>query len=983
MATPSQFRQYLIAQDEEGNNIEVTRSSTQVGVLAFDVERQVFVHCQVILEPLKDRKTFEERGRKILEHPHGSRARLFEFGEDDGNAFYITENVDGETLRSYLASQSVVPAWLAMSLTVQVLEAMNALLEAGCPMPEHPLESMRVWQSGTHSIKALVANYPLTEESEDSAIKPKQAKMQFIEEANKLGVFFSECMQRAGLGDEPQVEAARLAELLSDVLQSFSLEAKAGFKEALSIFETRMPLPPAAELAASLSPQPLLASFLKDSQTVARSLMQSVRIPSQKVNPANPYALRGALIKSGQAVSIEQVPPERMTGQNCREALAQMLNLSKTGKFANLLPVLFLHDQGGFQCMGEPMVEGLALSDILEARRSLDPYEIHLILNNLSTALGILEGSRQPISRLRLEDIFLFTGPVVEKSEIASLAKSNLVEWPSFSIVLRSYACLHSMSGRGTNPAAFLSAKPVKKKDVEPLWHGGWFASLTCILLGLPRDSFPHQRTGIAEIDGIISLLDEEMKRERKGTPSSRAAFLSRYTREISKHAPSDVPGVDEWSELSGATMPQRRAPDSDAMNPAALSPHAAITGEVEQPVMGFAEALIQHRVPDEPEFIGGLRPMRAAPQTLRHDDFESSWITVHEKKSLWWHIFWILIGSMLLAMMLAHLSGRAFWQKITPATAFEIESMEVSPVRDTDSIELPVASGGAPGSNIAKLPVPPPLLPEIDPGSPTPVSNTPKKNDTPAPVIEASKSSPMAANTAGGFSKSSESLTAQLQLLRKEGKALPAGMREETERAARTGNKEAMLALGNLFLRGVEEGRDERAAFQWYDQANKAGEAAAALPLAECYLQGWGTKPDFTQAVNLLTKASMNGEFRAKDLLAVCYARGIGVTRDDARALALFTEAYNGGVPSACGNLGAMYLRGQGTAPDAERATKLFAEGAGKNQADSMLLYAQSLEYGTGTAVNPQEAKLWYQKAARSGNAEAANWCRKNSVAY
>lgn len=981
MATPSQFRQYLIAQDEEGNNIEVTRSSTQVGVLAFDVERQVFVHCQVVLEPLKNRKIFEERGRKSLEQPHGSRTRLFEFGEDDGNAFYITENVDGETLRSYLASQSVIPVWLAMSLTVQVLEGMNALLEVGCPIPEQPLEAMRVWQSGAHSIRTLVANYPLTEEAESSVIKPKQAKILFVEESNKLGVFFSECMQRAGLGDEPQIEAVRFAELLSGVLAVFNLDSKAGFKDVISIFETRMPLPPTTELAASLSPQPLLASFLKDGQTVARSLMQSVRIQSQKVNSANPYVLRGSLIKSGQAVSIEQVPPERMAGQYCHESLTQMLSLSKTGKFPNLLPVLFLNDNADFQCAGEPVVEGLALSDILEVRRSLDPYEIHVLLNSLSAALGNLENSRQTISRLRLEDIFLFTGPVVEKTEIEGLAKINLAEWPSFSIVLRSHACLHSMSGRGTNPAAFLSSKSLKKKDTEPLWHGGWFASLTCILLGLSHGAYPHQRTGIPEIDAIISLLDEEMKRERKGNPSSRAAFLSRYTKEIEKHAPSDAPDYEEWSELSGATMTQGRMGNSETVNPLPLSSAIATMGEVEQPAMGFAEVLIQHHQTDEPEFIGGLRPMRAAPQTLSADDIESSWITMHEKKSFWWHFFWILIGSMVLAMVLAHLSGRAFWQKITPATTFEIESMEVGSVPAIGSIDLPVAAVETSKNSVTKLPVPPPLLPEIDFSSSVP--GTPKKNGVSAAMIDASKPSSMTANTVVASSKFSEPLTAQLQMLRKEGKTIPLALREETEVAAQAGNKEAMLALGNMFLRGVEEGRDEHAAFQWYDKANKAGEAAAVLPLAECYLQGWGTKPDFTQAVNLLTRASLNGEFRAKDLLAVCYARGLGVIKDDARAFALFTEAYQAGIPSACGNLGAMYLRGQGTAPDAERAAKLFEEGAKKNHADSMLLYAQSLEYGTGTAVNAQEAKLWYQKAARSGNAEALSWCRKNRVAY
>lgn len=987
MATPSQFRQYLIAQDEEGNNIEVTRSSTQVGVLAFDVERQVFVHCHVVLEPLKNRRAFEDRGRKILEQPHRSRVRLFEFGEDDGNAFYITENADGESLRSYLASQSVIPVWLAMRLTVQVLEGMNSLLEVGCPLPELPLKAMRVWQCGPCSIKAVVANYPMTEEGSNASLKGKQAKLFFVEESRKLEVFFTESRQQGKLGGEPMLEAARFSELLSGMLKGFTPEAKSSYKDIVAIFETSTPLPPAGELPTSLSPRPLLASFLKDSQTVARSFTPQVRIQSQKLDLVNPYVLRGTLIKSGQQILLEQVPPERMTGQSCRESWRAMLNLSKSGRFPNLLPVLFLQENADGEGMGEPTVEGISLCEFLENRRALDPYEIHLLLTNLNTALASLEDSQQNTSRLRLEDIYLFTGSGIGRAEMAGLAKLNLAEWPNFSIVLRSHPCLHGMSGRGSNPAALLPSVPVKKKGVEPLWHGGWLASLSCMLLGLSAGVAAHQRTGIPELDAIISLLDEEMKRARKGQPSPRAWFLSRFAQELENYAPAAVPGAEEWTELSGATITQRTVAGADEMSSSPLLTPEATMREMDHQAIGFAEALIQHPVLDEPEFIGGLRPMRAAPQTLSHHEVESSWISMHEKKSLWWHVLWILLGSMVLAMALAHLSGRALWQKITPATVFEIESMEINTQPDVEKIELPAASEETPKSPLTKLPVPPPLMPQLDLREVAPMLDASKKTVEPAARADTSKLPPPAAGAAVDPSRpmdpAESRLTEQLLSYRQNGITMPAVLREETEKAALAGNREAMLALGHFLLRGTGRDKDERAALAWYEKADKAGEAAAALPLAECYLQGWGTKPDFARAVGLLTKASSNSEARAKDLLAVCYARGLGVARDDVKAFALFTEAYAAGIPSACGNLGAMYLRGQGTAPDAERAAKLFEEGAKKNHADSMLLYAQSLEYGTGIALNVEEAKVWYQKAARAGNAEATSWCRKNSVAY
>ncbi|WP_075087760.1 hypothetical protein [Verrucomicrobium spinosum] len=59
MANPTQFRHYLIAQDADGANLEVLRSSEQVAVFAFDSRRQVFVHCHVLLDPVEDQAAFE------------------------------------------------------------------------------------------------------------------------------------------------------------------------------------------------------------------------------------------------------------------------------------------------------------------------------------------------------------------------------------------------------------------------------------------------------------------------------------------------------------------------------------------------------------------------------------------------------------------------------------------------------------------------------------------------------------------------------------------------------------------------------------------------------------------------------------------------------------------------------------------------------------------------------------------------------------
>src|SRR3954462_7435408 len=89
MAGPTQFRQYLIAQDAAGKNVEVVRTADQVGVLAFDTRRLTFVHCHVLLDPLESRRNFDDRAQKFKGSGHPRLARLIEAGEDEGSAFYI------------------------------------------------------------------------------------------------------------------------------------------------------------------------------------------------------------------------------------------------------------------------------------------------------------------------------------------------------------------------------------------------------------------------------------------------------------------------------------------------------------------------------------------------------------------------------------------------------------------------------------------------------------------------------------------------------------------------------------------------------------------------------------------------------------------------------------------------------------------------------------------------------------------------------
>lgn len=997
MAAPTQFRQYLIAQDAQGNNIEVLRTGEQVGVLAFDVKRLLFVHCHVLLETLKSRRSFDDRARKFKQSGNPRLARLLESGEDEGSTFYITANVDGETLRNYLSRHEQLPVWLAMRLTTLSIQAVRALLSVGDFLPMQLLDTLRVVQTGPQDLTVMMADYRLVDAEGAKSAKARIMKAAFDKQEQFLGVFFLERLQTGASMQEATLNAADFTELLGNLLGSCGQGMEEGMVSVLRTLAKTTPTPPPGELAAPLKPRPQLAPLLTGFADVARGVSSQVRIQSQKLDASQPYAMRGTFTKTGQDVVVEQLPPARMTGPAPEEALRQVLHLPKIGKFPNIVPVVFLEKTDGLLCAVETAVVGMALSDILTARETLDPQETYLVLAGMDAALGQLEKTTVPTRRLRLEDIFLFTGFGKAPQNDTDLLAQKLNMWPGFSVVLRAHPCLSSMSGRGTDPAMLLPPDAKTKPEAEPIWNGAWMAALGCFLSGMTSGEAAKHTTGVAEQDATFRMLEDELARGRKGTPSNRPEFLARFARVMQDHDlahPQEAGGF--WAELSGSGAAQGRA--AEIARAAATQPVGKKTGaqgvkapmpvretppEPEDPVIGFAEALIQRSQPAEepPVKGGGLQAMRAGLRMPPVDDVESSWRPMHEATPLWLRGLKFIGGSVLLGAALAHLSGRAIWQAPQPPPPPRALSEEVKE-DDHDFIELPSAPVSTPSAQAPTAPKPttptltPPasLLAAVDLESrPAAIGSTPAA--APSPMASAPTATPPPVVDAN--------LSAKLLELRKTGGKLPADLRTATDKAARGGSTEAMLALGRMHLRGENGAVDERSAFTWFEKAMNAGDTAAAVPLAECYLQGWGTAPDQTLAVDLLKRAADSGDPAAKDQLGVCHARGIGVARDDAKAFLLCSEAYNAGSVTACGNLGALYLRGQGVPQDAERAVLLFSEGARRGHADSMLLYAQSLEYGTGTPANRDQAAQWYQQAARLGNAEAANWCRGKGIAY
>jgi hypothetical protein len=671
MSEPSQFRHYQIVQDTDGNNVELVRNAEQVAVLAFDMQRLEYVHCHVLLEPLSNRAAFEDACKTLQKRGHPALARMIEFGEDEGNPFYITSNIDGEALRGYLTRQQEIPGWLAIMIACRALETAVAVCERGEYLTESPLDGFRVVQTAPQAVQVLAADFRVLD---SSAAKKRALKTSFEKQAKFLRTFL---VEQGGTLPDQQLSAADFCDLLGSCLASAGVGVIAAMRDLRGALQKLAPDQISGEIPAAQKPRALLAPLLASYQEVARGLVNLVRIQSQRLDMANPYSMRGTLTKTGRAVLIEQVPPSRIACARVKEVDDTAFKVTKQRDNSGLITLALVNEADDITCLAEEVVEGISLADLMRERRWLDVQEAYLVLAGLDSALTQIENSSLALSKLRLEDIFLLTGFPREDSRSTKLLVSKLNEWPAFNIIVRAHPTLASMSGRGTDPATLL---PPAKAAATTTWHAGWLSALCKFLLGLesPVGVQASPEGGARERETVARLLDDEIAKVAESKPGQRGDFLARYARIIQHYdlvkpnepvrsggtEPALSPGLKPSQKTIPVTKTGVKREFSASPAPEPLRSPVALTmggpAGKEETNIGFAELLFRNAggEPTPPDAPDWARAAASAPPTLPEH------LIPRDDVPMWLKAAVFLGGSMVLGAFCAHLSGTALWQK-------------------------------------------------------------------------------------------------------------------------------------------------------------------------------------------------------------------------------------------------------------------------------------------------------------------------------
>ncbi|KAF9118190.1 hypothetical protein BGW39_001391 [Mortierella sp. 14UC] len=193
-----------------------------------------------------------------------------------------------------------------------------------------------------------------------------------------------------------------------------------------------------------------------------------------------------------------------------------------------------------------------------------------------------------------------------------------------------------------------------------------------------------------------------------------------------------------------------------------------------------------------------------------------------------------------------------------------------------------------------------------------------------------------------------------------------------ETETRAKAGDKDAQVALGDMYRNGEGVQKDYQAAMVWYLKMANQGDCQAQSKVGCLYRDGLGVKQDYSTALKWYLKAAEQGNAIAQCNVAYFYEEGQGVAQDYSQAKDWYLRAASQGNALGQCNLGYLYEHGQGVPQDYDQAMKLYFKAAEQGHGTAKQNIGSLYHNGRGVPKDPTKAMEWYRKAADQGKAPA-----------
>lgn len=179
---------------------------------------------------------------------------------------------------------------------------------------------------------------------------------------------------------------------------------------------------------------------------------------------------------------------------------------------------------------------------------------------------------------------------------------------------------------------------------------------------------------------------------------------------------------------------------------------------------------------------------------------------------------------------------------------------------------------------------------------------------------------------------------------------------------AAQDGRRDAMRAMGEMYLKGQGIPPDPEKAKYWLDKASTNGDRLADRTMADSLFES-----DPVKALAHYEKAAAAGDNEAAYIAAVMYEENLDIKPNTPRMAELLKQAADSGHPPAQADYGLLAYQGRGVAQSVPEAAKWFEKSARGGDTEGQFLYAFILAKGEGVPQNFEESYYWLLKSGDS----------------
>ena len=196
----------------------------------------------------------------------------------------------------------------------------------------------------------------------------------------------------------------------------------------------------------------------------------------------------------------------------------------------------------------------------------------------------------------------------------------------------------------------------------------------------------------------------------------------------------------------------------------------------------------------------------------------------------------------------------------------------------------------------------------------------------------------------------------------------------EAMKKLAEAGDPEALGNLGSMYSSGSGVAKNEKIAFDYYLKSANLGYAFIQANLAMMFEYGTGTEINLEEALKWYQKSAEKGHPTSLLGLGNMYIEGKGVTKNISKGLDLIKQAADQNYSRALSKLGYIYFVGE-IVPENKSISFEFTKKAVDYDNDNITAIenlAYNYKTGSGTAINYNLAKKYYEKAIKQDETSA-----------